>query len=88
MLSGHHIAFDHTTLLEQLYVGVRVVAKFKDVDQSLFCSGILAELPNRKNRLSVKLVCDCVCRAVCSLGRIRRPPIMVDLTRAAFSEQN
>ena len=43
---GHHIAFDHTASLEQLYVDVRLVAKFKDVHQSLFCSGILAELPN------------------------------------------
>uniref|UniRef100_A0A3P8XKQ6 Pre-SET domain-containing protein n=1 Tax=Esox lucius TaxID=8010 RepID=A0A3P8XKQ6_ESOLU len=51
MLSGHHIAFDHTASLERLYVGVRVVAKFKDADQSWFYSGILAELPNRKNRM-------------------------------------
>uniref|UniRef100_A0A4W5Q0I7 Uncharacterized protein n=1 Tax=Hucho hucho TaxID=62062 RepID=A0A4W5Q0I7_9TELE len=51
MLSGHHIAFDHTASLERLYVGVRVVAKFKDAEQSWFYSGILAELPNRKNRM-------------------------------------
>uniref|UniRef100_A0A8C7MMG2 Pre-SET domain-containing protein n=1 Tax=Oncorhynchus kisutch TaxID=8019 RepID=A0A8C7MMG2_ONCKI len=51
MLSGHHIAFDQTASLERLYVGVRVVAKFKDAEQSWFYSGILAELPNRKNRM-------------------------------------
>ncbi|KAJ8000366.1 hypothetical protein DPEC_G00204080 [Dallia pectoralis] len=51
MLSGHHIAFAHTASLERLYVGVRVVAKFKDAGQSWFYSGILAELPNRKNRM-------------------------------------
>ncbi|KAL0962530.1 hypothetical protein UPYG_G00341290 [Umbra pygmaea] len=51
MLSGHHIAFEHTASLERLYVGVRVVAKFKDANQSWFYAGILAELPNRKNRM-------------------------------------
>ncbi|XP_041738795.1 histone-lysine N-methyltransferase SETDB1-A isoform X1 [Coregonus clupeaformis] len=58
MLSGHHIAFDNTALLEQLYVGMRVVAKFKDVDQSWFYSGILAELPNRKNRMRFLIFFD------------------------------
>lgn len=58
MLSGHHIAFDHTASLERLYVGVRVVAKFKDAEQSWFYSGILAELPNRKNRMRYESVCE------------------------------
>lgn len=48
LVSGHHIAFDTTPRLEQLYVGARVVVKCND---RKFRSAILAELPSRKNRL-------------------------------------
>ncbi|XP_073339746.1 histone-lysine N-methyltransferase SETDB1-B-like isoform X2 [Pagrus major] len=50
LVSGHHIAFDTTPRLEQLYVGARMVVKCQD-NNSLFRPGILAELPSRKNRL-------------------------------------
>ena len=50
LVSGHHIAFDTTPRLEQLYVGARVVVKCQD-NNSLFRPGVLAELPSRKNRL-------------------------------------
>lgn len=49
LVSGHHIAFDTTPNLEQLYVGARVVVGSQDKSQ--FRPGILAELPSRKNRL-------------------------------------
>ncbi|KAM4630834.1 histone-lysine N-methyltransferase SETDB1-A isoform 2-T2 [Polymixia lowei] len=51
LVSGHHIAFDHTPSLERLYVGARVVAKYVKDDKFCFYSGILAELPSRKNRM-------------------------------------
>lgn len=50
LVSGHHIAFDSTPKLEQLYVGARVVVKCQDTS-SRFWPAILAELPSRKNRL-------------------------------------
>ncbi|KAM6958869.1 histone-lysine N-methyltransferase SETDB1-A [Aplochiton taeniatus] len=50
-VSAHHIAFDHTPSLPRLYVGVRVVTKYQQANESWFSSGVLAELPNRKNRM-------------------------------------
>ncbi|XP_051246537.1 histone-lysine N-methyltransferase SETDB1-B isoform X3 [Dicentrarchus labrax] len=55
LVSGHHIAFDTTPKLEQLYVGARVVVKFQD---DKFQAGILAELPTRKNRLRFLVFLD------------------------------
>ncbi|KAM9340151.1 histone-lysine N-methyltransferase SETDB1-B-like [Symphorus nematophorus] len=48
LVSGHHIAFDTTPKLEQLYVGARVIIGCQD---NKFRSAVMAELPSRKNRL-------------------------------------
>ncbi|KAF3707306.1 Histone-lysine N-methyltransferase SETDB1-B [Channa argus] len=57
LVSGHHIAFDHTPKLEQLYVGARVVVRCQD-NKFKFFPGILAELPSRKNRLRFLVFID------------------------------
>ncbi|XP_041811972.1 histone-lysine N-methyltransferase SETDB1-B-like isoform X1 [Chelmon rostratus] len=57
LVSGHHIAFDTTPKLEQLYVGARVVVGCQE-DKLRFQSGILAELPTRKNRLRFLVFLD------------------------------
>lgn len=56
-VSGHHIAFDTTPKLEQLYVGARVVVRCQD-NKFLFRPAILAELPSRKNRLRFLVFMD------------------------------
>lgn len=48
LVSGHHIAFDTTPKLDELYVGARVAVQSQD-NKSLFEPGVLAELPARKN---------------------------------------
>lgn len=48
LVSGHHIAFDTTAKLEELYVGARVAIQSQD-NKLLFQPGVLAELPVRKN---------------------------------------
>ncbi|XP_031722195.1 histone-lysine N-methyltransferase SETDB1-B-like isoform X1 [Anarrhichthys ocellatus] len=58
LVSGHHIAFDVTPKLEQLYVGARVVVKCQD-NTFFYRPGILAELPSRKNRLRFLVFLDC-----------------------------
>ncbi|XP_051246536.1 histone-lysine N-methyltransferase SETDB1-B isoform X2 [Dicentrarchus labrax] len=55
LVSGHHIAFDTTPKLEQLYVGARVVVNCQD---ETFRPAILAELPSRKNRLRFLVFLD------------------------------
>ncbi|XP_063754645.1 histone-lysine N-methyltransferase SETDB1-A isoform X2 [Eleginops maclovinus] len=55
LVSGHHIAFDTTPELEQLYVGARVVVQFQD---NKFRPGVLSELPSRKNRLRFLVFMD------------------------------
>lgn len=60
LVSGHHIAFDHTPKLEQLYVGARVVIRCQD-NKFRFFPGILAELPSRKNRLRWVWLLFCFC---------------------------
>ncbi|KAM7384472.1 hypothetical protein PAMA_011697 [Pampus argenteus] len=57
LVSGHHIAFDNTPKLEQLYVGARVVVRCQE-NKFRFRSGILAELPSRKNRLRFLVFID------------------------------
>ncbi|XP_071355740.1 histone-lysine N-methyltransferase SETDB1-B-like isoform X3 [Trachinotus anak] len=57
LVSGHHIAFDTTPKLEQLYVGARVVVRCQD-NKFRFQPGILAELPSRKNRLRFLVFMD------------------------------
>lgn len=57
LVSGHHIAFDTTPQLEQLFVGARVVVRCQD-NKLQFRPGILAELPSRKNRLRFLVFLD------------------------------
>ncbi|XP_049606934.1 histone-lysine N-methyltransferase SETDB1-B [Syngnathus scovelli] len=57
LVSGHHIAFEVTPRLEQVYVGARVVVNCQD-DTTQFRAGILAELPTRKNRLRFLVFLD------------------------------
>lgn len=51
LLSGNHVAFNYHPTLERLYVGARVVAKYKDGNQVWLYAGIVAEMPNNKNRM-------------------------------------
>lgn len=51
LLSGNHVAFDYNPTLEILYVGARVVAKYKDGNLVWLYAGIVAEMPNNKNRM-------------------------------------
>lgn len=51
LLSGNHVAFDFNPTLESLYVGARVVAKYKDGNLVWLYAGIVAEMPNNKNRM-------------------------------------
>lgn len=51
LLSGNHIAYDYHPPAEQLFVGSRVVAKYKDGNQVWLYAGIVAETPNVKNKL-------------------------------------
>lgn len=57
LVSGHHIAFDKTPKLEQLYVGARVVVQSQE-NKFRFQPGILAELPRRNNRLRFLVFMD------------------------------
>ncbi|XP_077405630.1 histone-lysine N-methyltransferase SETDB1-B-like isoform X2 [Vanacampus margaritifer] len=57
LVSGHHIAFEVTPRLEQVYVGARVVVNCLE-DTIQFRAGILAELPSRKNRLRFLVFLD------------------------------
>ncbi|XP_032391096.1 histone-lysine N-methyltransferase SETDB1-B [Etheostoma spectabile] len=57
LVSGHHIAFETTPKLEQLYVGARVVVRCPD-NKFRFRPGVLAELPSRKNRLRFLVFMD------------------------------
>ncbi|XP_024152784.1 histone-lysine N-methyltransferase SETDB1-B [Oryzias melastigma] len=57
LVSGHHIAFDFTTRLVELYIGARVVVQSQE-DELCFLPGVLGELPNRKNRLRFLVFID------------------------------
>ncbi|XP_012622943.1 histone-lysine N-methyltransferase SETDB1 isoform X1 [Microcebus murinus] len=50
LLSGNHIAYDYHPPADKLYVGSRVVAKYKDGNQVWLYAGIVAETPNVKNK--------------------------------------
>uniref|UniRef100_A0AAY4AF49 [histone H3]-lysine(4) N-trimethyltransferase n=1 Tax=Denticeps clupeoides TaxID=299321 RepID=A0AAY4AF49_9TELE len=58
LLSGNHVAFDYNPTLERLYVGARVVAKYKDGNQVWLYAGIVAEMPNSKNRMRFLIFFD------------------------------
>lgn len=51
LLSGNHVAFDYNPTLEVLYVGARVVAKYRDGSLVWLFAGIVAEMPNTKNQM-------------------------------------
>uniref|UniRef100_A0A672GD29 [histone H3]-lysine(4) N-trimethyltransferase n=1 Tax=Salarias fasciatus TaxID=181472 RepID=A0A672GD29_SALFA len=58
LLSGNHVAFDYNPTLESLYVGARVVAKYKDGSLVWLYAGIVAEMPNNKNRMRFLIFFD------------------------------
>ncbi|XP_048881567.1 histone-lysine N-methyltransferase SETDB1-B-like [Brienomyrus brachyistius] len=58
LLSGNHVAFNYHPTLERLYVGARVVAKYKDGNQVWLYAGIVAEMPNSKNRMRFLIFFD------------------------------
>lgn len=55
LVSAHHIALDCPPQLDQLLVGTRVVVRFPR-DQQNFCPGVMAELPDKRNKL--RFVCS------------------------------
>uniref|UniRef100_A0A8C5AI37 Histone-lysine N-methyltransferase SETDB1-B n=1 Tax=Gadus morhua TaxID=8049 RepID=A0A8C5AI37_GADMO len=58
LLSGNHVAFEYHPTLESLYVGARVVAKYKDGTLSWLYAGVVAEMPNNKNRMRFLIFFD------------------------------
>ncbi|XP_026140399.1 histone-lysine N-methyltransferase SETDB1-B isoform X2 [Carassius auratus] len=58
LLSGNHVAFDYHPTLERLFVGARVVAKYKDGNQVWLYAGVVAEMPNSKNRMRFLIFFD------------------------------
>ncbi|XP_078288014.1 histone-lysine N-methyltransferase SETDB1-like [Rhinoraja longicauda] len=50
LLSGNHVAYDYHPLAERLMVGSRVVAKYKDGNSVWLYAGVVAEMPNTKNK--------------------------------------
>lgn len=58
LLSGNHIAFNFNPVLENLYVGARVVAKYKDGNSEWLYAGIVAEMPSNKNRMRFLIFFD------------------------------
>ncbi|XP_054462343.1 histone-lysine N-methyltransferase SETDB1-B-like [Anoplopoma fimbria] len=57
LVSAHHMAFDYIPTVDQLFVGARVVVKFR-AHQSQFCPGVLGELPSRENHLRFLVFID------------------------------
>ncbi|XP_061885660.1 histone-lysine N-methyltransferase SETDB1-B isoform X1 [Entelurus aequoreus] len=58
LLSGNHVAFDYNPTLESLFVGARVVAKYKDSQQVWLYAGIVAEMPTTKNQMRFLIFFD------------------------------
>ncbi|XP_024123298.1 histone-lysine N-methyltransferase SETDB1-B isoform X1 [Oryzias melastigma] len=58
LLSGNHVAFEYNPTLESLFVGARVVAKYKDGNLVWLYAGIVAEMPNNKNRMRFLIFFD------------------------------
>ncbi|KAM3595686.1 uncharacterized protein V6R79_001125 [Siganus canaliculatus] len=57
VVSGHHIAFSYNPKGEQLFVGARLVVR-RENEQPTFVSGILAELPCRRNYMRFLVFAD------------------------------
>ncbi|XP_037831740.1 histone-lysine N-methyltransferase SETDB1-A [Kryptolebias marmoratus] len=70
LVSGHHVALDCRPELENLFVGARVVVKWKS-DQPDFKPGILAEVPSRKNRMRFLVFADDHTPIYCGLPLLR-----------------
>ncbi|MGH0168477.1 UNVERIFIED_CONTAM: hypothetical protein FKN15_054739 [Acipenser sinensis] len=58
LLSGNHVAFDYHPALDKLHVGARVVAKYKDGNQVWLYAGVVAEMPNSKNKMRFLIFFD------------------------------
>nr|XP_014350099.1 PREDICTED: histone-lysine N-methyltransferase SETDB1-like isoform X2 [Latimeria chalumnae] len=58
LLSGNHVAYDYHPPPEKLFVGSRVVAKYKDGNQVWLYAGIVAEPPNVKNKMRFLIFFD------------------------------
>ncbi|KAM4690789.1 histone-lysine N-methyltransferase SETDB1 [Rhinophrynus dorsalis] len=58
LLSGNHIAYDYHLPPEKLFVGSRVVAKYKDGNQVWLYAGIVAEPPSNKNKMRFLIFFD------------------------------
>ncbi|XP_022538725.2 histone-lysine N-methyltransferase SETDB1-A isoform X1 [Astyanax mexicanus] len=58
MLSGHHLACVNPPLLKDLFVGSRVVATYKEKDQSWMHAAVITEMPDRKNRMRFMVFFD------------------------------
>uniref|UniRef100_A0A1A8PJR8 [histone H3]-lysine(4) N-trimethyltransferase n=1 Tax=Nothobranchius rachovii TaxID=451742 RepID=A0A1A8PJR8_9TELE len=58
LLSGNHVAFDDNPAMEDLFVGARVVARYKDGSLTWLYAGIVAEMPNNKNRMRYLIFFD------------------------------
>ncbi|XP_063804134.1 histone-lysine N-methyltransferase SETDB1-like [Pseudophryne corroboree] len=58
LLSGNHIAYDDQPTPEKLFVGSRVVAKYKDGNQVWLYAGIVAEPPSNKNKMRFLIFFD------------------------------
>ncbi|XP_018088922.1 histone-lysine N-methyltransferase SETDB1-like isoform X2 [Xenopus laevis] len=58
LLSGNHIAYDYHPPPENLTVGSRVVAKYKDGNQVWLYAGIVAEPPSNKNKMRYLIFFD------------------------------
>ncbi|XP_041094914.1 histone-lysine N-methyltransferase SETDB1-like isoform X2 [Polyodon spathula] len=58
LLSGNHVAFDYHPALDRLHVGARVVAKYKDGSQVWLYAGVVAEMPNSKNKMRFLIFFD------------------------------
>ncbi|KAM8920772.1 histone-lysine N-methyltransferase SETDB1 isoform 1-T1 [Pelodytes ibericus] len=58
LLSGNHIAYDYHPTPEKLFVGSRVVAKYKDGNQVWLYAGIVAEPPSNKNKMRYLIFFD------------------------------
>lgn len=51
MLSAHHLACVGPPVLKDLFVGCRVVSRYREQDQSWLHAAVITEMPDRKNRM-------------------------------------
>lgn len=55
VLSPHHLACVESPVLKDLFVGCRVVACYEENGQSWLHAAVVAEMPDRKNRMRCAL---------------------------------